>query len=43
LLDLYGFFATGAASRTTDAIERVVGRPPIRFEQFAREYAPAFS
>ena len=43
LIDLYAFFAAGNAARTTDAIEKVTGSPPIRFEQFARDFAPAFA
>ena len=40
--ELYGFFASGQAARLSDAIERVTGRPPIRFEQFARDFASSF-
>jgi uncharacterized protein YbjT (DUF2867 family) len=41
--DLYGVFATGQYARTTDTIEKVTGKKPITFEQFVREFAPAFS
>ena len=40
--ELYGFFASGQAARLSDAIERVTDRPPIRFEQFARDFASLF-
>jgi uncharacterized protein YbjT (DUF2867 family) len=43
LIELYQFFASGAAARTTDTIQQVIGRPPIRFEQFARDHASAFA
>jgi uncharacterized protein YbjT (DUF2867 family) len=41
--ELYGVFATGRYARTTDAIERVTGKPPISFEQFVRDNAAAFA
>jgi uncharacterized protein YbjT (DUF2867 family) len=40
--ELFGFFATGAASRTTDTVTRITGEEPIPFEQFARDHAEAF-
>jgi hypothetical protein len=40
--DLYGVFAAGHAARTTDAVERITGKEPITFEQFARDHADAF-
>jgi uncharacterized protein YbjT (DUF2867 family) len=43
LLELYRFFASGAAARTTDTIQQLIGRPPVRFEQFARDFASAFA
>jgi uncharacterized protein YbjT (DUF2867 family) len=42
LADLYRAFATGPYARTTDTVERVLGRPAIPFEQFARDHAAAF-
>lgn len=42
LRSLYGAFAAGGFERTTDAVGRVVGRPPIPFDRFAREHAAAF-
>jgi uncharacterized protein YbjT (DUF2867 family) len=41
--DLYGAFATGAYARTTDTAGRLTGKPPIPFEQFARDFAAAFA
>jgi uncharacterized protein YbjT (DUF2867 family) len=41
--ELYGIFAAGEAAGITDTIERITGRAPISFDQFARDYAAAFS
>jgi uncharacterized protein YbjT (DUF2867 family) len=41
--DLYGIFAAGEAAGTTDRIERITGRAPVSFDQFARDHAAAFS
>src|SRR5262249_39052687 len=43
VVELYGAFAGDAYSRTTDAIERITGNPPISFERFVRDHAAAFS
>jgi uncharacterized protein YbjT (DUF2867 family) len=40
LLDLERYFAKDKASPITTDIKRVTGREPIRFEQYAREFAP---
>jgi uncharacterized protein YbjT (DUF2867 family) len=40
--ELFGHFATGAASRTTDTVTRITGVEPIPFEQFARDHAETF-
>jgi uncharacterized protein YbjT (DUF2867 family) len=40
--ELYAYFATGATALTTDTVATVLGRPPIRFDQFAREHADMF-
>lgn len=42
ILDLQRFYRGGKASRTTDGVERLLGRKPITFDQFARDYAFAF-
>jgi hypothetical protein len=41
--ELYGTFAAGGAAQTTDMVERITGRTPISFDQFARDHAAAFS
>ena len=43
--DIYGrgFYGEGGGSTTTDTIEQLLGRPPRRYEDFARDYADAFS
>jgi uncharacterized protein YbjT (DUF2867 family) len=40
--ELYAVFATGAYAQVTDTIERVTGRPPTTFAQWARDNAAAF-
>jgi uncharacterized protein YbjT (DUF2867 family) len=40
--ELYEVFASGVAARTTDTVERITGKRPIPFEQFARDHAAAF-
>jgi uncharacterized protein YbjT (DUF2867 family) len=40
--ELYATFAAGSAARTTDTIERITGKKPISFEQFARDHAESF-
>ncbi len=40
LLDLERYFRSGAGARVTDDIERVTGRAPRRFADYAREIAP---
>lgn len=42
LLDLQRFCREGKASYVTDDVARLLGRSPITFEQFARDYAFAF-
>lgn len=36
---LYSFVRQGWTSQTTDAVQQVLGRAPISFEQFARDHA----
>jgi uncharacterized protein YbjT (DUF2867 family) len=40
--ELYGVFATGQFAATTDVVAQVTGKPPIPFEQFAREHTGLF-
>jgi uncharacterized protein YbjT (DUF2867 family) len=42
LLDLQRFYREGKASRVTNDVERLAGRKPLTFEQFATDYAFAF-
>jgi uncharacterized protein YbjT (DUF2867 family) len=41
--ELYTLFAAGEAARQTGTVSELLGRPPISFDEFARDYAPAFS
>ena len=36
------FYRVGKAKRTTDDVERFLGRKPITFDQFAHDYAFGF-
>jgi len=42
LLDLQRLYREGKASLVTNDVERLTGRKPITFDQFARDYAFAF-
>jgi uncharacterized protein YbjT (DUF2867 family) len=42
LLDLQRFYREGKAGLMTDDVERLTGRKPIMFDQFAHDYAFAF-
>jgi uncharacterized protein YbjT (DUF2867 family) len=42
MLDLHRFYRGGKASRVTDDVERLLGRKPITFDQFGRDYAFAY-
>src|SRR5215469_2062253 len=42
LLDLQRLYREGKASLVTNDVERLIGRKPITFDQFARDYAFAF-
>jgi uncharacterized protein YbjT (DUF2867 family) len=42
LLDLQRLYREGGASAVTNDIEQVLGRKPISFAQFSRDYAQAF-
>lgn len=42
LVDLQRFYREGKANLVTDDVERLTGRKPITFDQFARDYAFAF-
>jgi uncharacterized protein YbjT (DUF2867 family) len=40
--EIYSVFATGQYAYTTDVVQHVTGKPPMTFEQFARDHASAF-
>jgi uncharacterized protein YbjT (DUF2867 family) len=42
MLDLYRFIRQGQLPKSSPAIRDVTGREPIRFDQFARDYADAW-
>ena len=42
LVDLQQFYRRGGASAVTRDVEQLLGRKPISFEQFSRDYAQAF-
>ena len=42
LIDLQRFYAWGGASAVTRDVEQLLGRRPISFEQFSRDYVNAF-
>ena len=42
LVDLQLFYRAGKASEVTGEVEQLLGRRPISFEQFSRDYAQAF-
>ena len=42
LVNLQELYRSGGASEVSDDVERILGRKPIAFEQFARDYAGSF-
>lgn len=42
LLVILGFFKAGYAERTTDAVQTLLGRPPIALERYAADYKSAW-
>ena len=42
LMLILGFFKAGHSERTTDAVTRILGRSPGRFETYARDYRQAW-
>src|SRR5919199_549243 len=42
IMEFYSIIKSGHASKTTNVFEEVMGRKPITFSQFARDYAQAF-
>lgn len=43
LLLILGFFKLGYSERTTDAVQTLLGRPPITLEQYAADYRSAWA
>ena len=43
LLLILGFFKAGYSERTTDAVQTLLGRPPITLEQYAADYRSAWA
>jgi len=41
-IEFYSIIRAGYASQTTDTVEKITGRKPIRFTQFAKDYAKYF-
>jgi hypothetical protein len=42
VIESYSMIKAGPASRTTTEVERITGRKPIPFTQFAKDYAEFF-
>lgn len=42
LAEIQAYFATEVAAYTVDTVQRLLGRPPLSFAQFAQEHAEAF-
>ena len=42
LVDLDRAYATGTLAAVTPVVKELTGRDPIRFEQFAKDYAAKF-
>ncbi len=42
MIELDNIIRAGHTAQTTDVIERIIGRKPIPFEQFVRDYASSF-
>ena len=43
LLEDYAHYRRGEAAAVSPAVAEVTGRPPRDIQQFARDYAPAFT
>jgi len=43
LISILGFFKAGYAERITDAVQRITGRAPRRFAQYAADYRAAWT
>jgi len=43
LVDLQGYYTEGPGAKITADVEQILGRPPIRFDQFLQDYAAGFA
>lgn len=43
LVQILGYFKAGHAERTTDAVQRITGRAPRSFEQYAKDYRASWA
>jgi hypothetical protein len=43
LLEDYAHYRRGEAAAVSPAVAEITGRPPIGIQQFADDYAPAFT
>jgi uncharacterized protein YbjT (DUF2867 family) len=42
MMELYGIIKDGHAAQITNTVEQIVGKKPLSFSQFAKEYAEFF-
>jgi hypothetical protein len=42
IMEFYTIIKAGHASKTTNEVEQIIGRKPISFSQFAKDYAEFF-
>ena len=42
IMEFYSIIKPGRASQTTNVVEQIIGRKPISFSQFAKDYAEFF-
>ena len=42
MMELYNIIRDGHAAQITNTVEQIVGKKPISFSQFAKEYAEFF-
>jgi uncharacterized protein YbjT (DUF2867 family) len=43
LIVILGYFKAGYSERTTDAVQKITGKDPIRFKQYAADYKAAWA
>jgi hypothetical protein len=42
IMEFYSIIKAGHASKTTNVFEQIMGRKPLSFSQFAKDYAKFF-